>query len=146
MTDRLGLLAGVRIIESSMLGPGAITTHLADLGADVVKVEPPQGDYIRQMTWPIIEGNSLMHLHLHRGKRSLTLDLRTPEAVEVYLDLVRGADCVVEAMRPGGLERRGAREQLLLRTGAEGADDQGDGGEGAAECCAHCASSHSVRA
>jgi len=105
--DGPGLLAGVRIIESSLLGPGAITSHLADLGADVIKVEPPQGDYIREMTWPIIEGSSLLHLHIHRGKRSITLDLRTAEGVEVYLDLVRGADAVVEAMRPGALERRG---------------------------------------
>jgi crotonobetainyl-CoA:carnitine CoA-transferase CaiB-like acyl-CoA transferase len=102
-----GPLAGVRIVESSMLGPAAITSALVDLGADVIKVEPPQGDYIREMTWPIVEGVSLMHLHLNRGKRSLTLDLRKPEAVDVYLDLVQGADAVVEAMRPGGLERRG---------------------------------------
>src|SRR2546423_2443210 len=100
-------LAGVRIIESSMLGPGAITTHLADLGAEVIKVESPQGDYIREMTWPIVEGVSLMHLHISRGKRSIVLDLRTEEGVAAYLDLVRGADAVVEAMRPGGLERRG---------------------------------------
>jgi crotonobetainyl-CoA:carnitine CoA-transferase CaiB-like acyl-CoA transferase len=108
-----GLLDGVRIIESSMLGPAAITSALVDLGADVVKVEPPQGDYIREMTWPIVEGVSLMHLHLNRGKRSIVLDLRKPEAVEVYLDLVRGADAVVEAMRPGGLERRGLGYERL---------------------------------
>src|SRR3954463_2300409 len=90
-----------------MLGPAAITTALADLGAEVIKIEPPQGDYGREMTWPIIEGTSLLHLHVNRGKRSLVLDLRKPEAVEVYLDLVRGADAVGEAMRPGGLERRG---------------------------------------
>jgi crotonobetainyl-CoA:carnitine CoA-transferase CaiB-like acyl-CoA transferase len=100
-------LHGVRIVECSMLGPGAITTHLADLGADVIKVEPPQGDYIRQMTWPIVEGVSLMHLHISRGKRSVVLDLRQPDGVAVFLDLVKGADAVVEAMRPGGLDRRG---------------------------------------
>jgi len=103
----------VRIVESSMLGPAAITSALVDLGADVVKVEPPQGDYVRDMTWPIVEGVSLMHLHINRGKRSLTLDLRRPEAVAVYLDLVRGADAVVEAMRPGGLERRGLGYERL---------------------------------
>ena len=102
-----GPLAGVRIIESSMLGPAAITTALADLGADVIKVETPSGDYIRQMTWPIVEGVSLMHLHVNRGKRSIVLDLRTDEGVQTYLDLVRDADVVIEAMRPGGLERRG---------------------------------------
>jgi crotonobetainyl-CoA:carnitine CoA-transferase CaiB-like acyl-CoA transferase len=97
----------VRVIESALLGPGAITTHLADLGAEVIKVEGPGGDYIREMTWPIIEGVSLLHLHIHRGKQSLVLDLGKPEAVEVYRDLVRGADVVVEAMRPGSLARRG---------------------------------------
>jgi crotonobetainyl-CoA:carnitine CoA-transferase CaiB-like acyl-CoA transferase len=106
-------LAGVRIIECSMLGPGAITTHLADLGADVIKVEPPSGDYVREMTWPIVEGVSLMHLHISRGKRSITLDLRTEEARAVFLDLVAGADVVVEAMRPGGLERRGLGYEAL---------------------------------
>jgi crotonobetainyl-CoA:carnitine CoA-transferase CaiB-like acyl-CoA transferase len=107
-------LAGVRIVECSMLGPGAITTQLADLGAEVIKVEPPSGDYIRRMTWPIVEGTSLMHLHISRGKRSITLDLRTPEGIEVFLDLVRGADAVIEAMRPGGLERRGLGYERLL--------------------------------
>jgi crotonobetainyl-CoA:carnitine CoA-transferase CaiB-like acyl-CoA transferase len=107
MGTNSGPLAGVRVIESSMLGPAAITTHLADLGAEVIKIESPSGDYIRQMTWPIVEGSSLMHLHVNRGKRSLVLDLRKPEAVETYLELVRGADVVIEAMRPGGLERRG---------------------------------------
>ena len=107
MGTNTGPLAGVRIIESSMLGPAAITTGLADLGAEVIKVESPSGDYIRQMTWPIVEGVSLMHLHVNRGKRSIVLDLRQPEAVETYLELVRDADIVIEAMRPGGLERRG---------------------------------------
>jgi len=106
-TEGKGPLSGVRVIESSLLGPGELTSFLADLGADVIKVEPPQGDYVRQMTWPIVEGDSLLHLHIHRNKRSITLDLRTPEAVDVYLDLVRGADAVVEAMRPGALEKRG---------------------------------------
>ncbi|HEX6235761.1 MAG TPA: CoA transferase [Acidimicrobiales bacterium] len=107
------LLAGVRIVECSMLGPGAVTTHLADLGADVIKVEPPSGDYIRRMTWPIVEGVSLMHLHISRGKRSVTLDLRTDEGRQVFLDLVAQADAVVEAMRPGGLERRGLGYEAL---------------------------------
>src|SRR5256885_2969784 len=107
-------LQGVRIVECSMLGPAAITTALADLGADVLKVEPPQGDYVREMTWPIVEGTSLMHLHLNRGKRSVVLDLRTPEGADVFRDLVRQADAVVEAMRPGGLERRGPGLPRLL--------------------------------
>jgi len=100
-------LHGLRIIEASALGPAAITTALVDLGADVIKVEPPAGDYIREMTWPIVEGTSLMHLHLNRGKRSLVLDLRTDAGVAIFKELALGADVVVEAMRPGALARRG---------------------------------------
>ena len=102
-----GLLSGIRVIESSMLGPAEMGGFLADLGADVIKIEPPGGDYGRRMTWPIVEGTSLLALHINRNKRSVVLDLRKPEAVEVYLDLVKGADAVIEAMRPGALARRG---------------------------------------
>ena len=100
-------LAGVRVIESSLLGPAAITLHLADLGAEVVKVESPAGDYVREMTWPIVRGVSLLHLHINRGKKSVILDLKTAEGVAVYKELAEGADVVVEAMRPGSLARRG---------------------------------------
>jgi crotonobetainyl-CoA:carnitine CoA-transferase CaiB-like acyl-CoA transferase len=106
-------LSGVRIIESSLLGPAAITTHLADLGAEVIKVESPSGDYIREMTWPIVQGTSLLHLHINRGKKSLTLDLRKQEGVQIYLDLARGADVVIEAMRPGSLAKRGLGYEQL---------------------------------
>ena len=100
-------LHGLRIIECSALGPAAITTSLVDLGADVIKVEPPAGDYIREMTWPIVEGVSLMHLHLNRGKRSIVLDLRTDAGAAILKELATEADVVIEAMRPGSLARRG---------------------------------------
>jgi crotonobetainyl-CoA:carnitine CoA-transferase CaiB-like acyl-CoA transferase len=114
-----GLLAGVRVIESSMLGPAEMGGLLADLGADVVKVEPPQGDYGRQMTWPIIKAstgegeNSLLSLHVNRSKRSIAIDLRQPEGVALYLDMARGADVVIEAMRPGALAKRGLSYERL---------------------------------
>ena len=100
-------LTGIRVVESSLLGPAAITTHLGDLGAEVIKVESPSGDYVRQMTWPMIHGTSLLHLHINRGKKSLVLDLRKEEGVQIYLELVRCSDIVIEAMRPGSLARRG---------------------------------------
>jgi crotonobetainyl-CoA:carnitine CoA-transferase CaiB-like acyl-CoA transferase len=106
-------LEGLRIVECSMLGPAAITTCLADLGADVIKIEPPRGDYVREMTWPIIEGTSLMHLHVNRGKRSITLDLRRDEAKDVFRGLAERADAVVEAMRPGALARLGIGYEQL---------------------------------
>jgi len=107
MPKRPPLLDGVRVIESSLLGPGLVSTFLSDLGADVIKVEPPRGDYIRQMTWPIVNGTSLLHLHTHRGKRSVALDLKTDKGVDIYRKLVAEADVVVEAMRPGSLAKLG---------------------------------------
>ena len=65
------------------------------------------------MTWPIVEGTSLLFLHVSRGKRSVTLDLRTEAGRQVFLDLARDVDVVVEAMRPGGLERRGLGPDVL---------------------------------
>ena len=112
-TDAPALLAGLRVIESSLLGPGQVGTFLADLGADVIKVESPSGDYIRQMTWPIVEGVSLLHLHTHRGKRSVTLDLKTDAGRQLYIDLAATADVVVEAMRPGTLARLGLGYDVL---------------------------------
>ncbi|TQK72131.1 MULTISPECIES: CaiB/BaiF CoA-transferase family protein [unclassified Nocardioides] len=101
------LLDGIRVVECTLLEPGALGMTLGDLGAEVIKVEPPGGDYIRRLGWPIVEGSSLLHWHVNRGKRSIRLDLRSPGGPEVFLDLVAGADIVVEGMRPGALERRG---------------------------------------
>jgi crotonobetainyl-CoA:carnitine CoA-transferase CaiB-like acyl-CoA transferase len=106
-------LAGLRVVECSLLGPAAISTPLADLGADVIKVESPKGDYVRQMTWPIVEGTSLMHLHVNRGKRSVVLDLKSDAGAATFRDLVRSADAVVEAMRPGVLDKLGLGYEQL---------------------------------
>lgn len=107
MSGTKALLSGLRVIESSLLGPGHVATFFADMGADVIKVEPPSGDYIRQMTWPIVDGVSLLHLHTHRGKKSVTLNLKSPEGVALYKELVATADVVVEALRPGSLAKLG---------------------------------------
>lgn len=101
-------LASVRVIESSLLEPSQLGAHLAELGADVIKVEAPgEGDYARKLAWPFIDGVSILHWHCNRGKRSISLDLRTESGVAAYLDLVAAADVVIEGMRPGALARRG---------------------------------------
>ena len=64
----------------------------------MIKVEPPEGDYGREMTWPIIEGTSLLFLHCNRGKRTVAIDLRSDAGKEVFEDLVRTADVVVDAI------------------------------------------------
>ena len=119
MKDLQAPLADLRIIESSLLGPAALTTSFADLGAEVIKVESPTGDYIREMTWPIIEGTSLMHYHLKRGKKSIVLDLKTEAGKKVYEDLVKDADVVVETMRPGALARLGLGYEDLKKINPE---------------------------
>jgi crotonobetainyl-CoA:carnitine CoA-transferase CaiB-like acyl-CoA transferase len=106
-------LEGVRVIDCSLLAPGATAAHLADLGAEVIKVEAPGGDYVRELTWPIIEGSSLMHHQVSRGKKSLVLDLRREEGVAVFKDLVASSDVLIEAMRPGALARRGLDYETL---------------------------------
>ncbi|MBT5852088.1 MAG: CoA transferase, partial [Acidimicrobiaceae bacterium] len=104
-------LADVRVIDLSMLGPGALGGHLVDFGAEVIKVESPSGDYIRSMTWPIIHdehgSNSLLHLHVNRGKKSLVLDLKSDEGRDALSELIRSADVVIEGMRPGFLDKIG---------------------------------------
>ena len=82
-------LHGIRILEVSALGPAAITMPLIDLGAEVVKVEPPAGDYIREMTWPIVEGVSLMHLHSTGASARVVMDLRTEEDVATFKELAK---------------------------------------------------------
>lgn len=119
MSDCHAPLADLRIIESSLLGPAALTTSFADLGAEVIKVESPAGDYIREMTWPIIEGISLMHYHLNRGKKSIVLDLKTEEGKQIYKELVKDADVVVETMRPGALAKLGLGFEDLQKVNPE---------------------------
>jgi crotonobetainyl-CoA:carnitine CoA-transferase CaiB-like acyl-CoA transferase len=97
-------LAGIRVVEvgNFMAGPFC-AMQLADLGADVVKVENPAsgGDEVRH-TAPFLEsGESSNFVRLNRNKRSLALDLKSAAGKEVFRDLVRGADVVVENLRPG---------------------------------------------
>ncbi len=105
------LLDGVKVLDLSILGPGAVGGFLVDLGADVTKVESPAGDYIREMTWPIINTDdgplSLMHLHLNRGKQFVTLDLKSDEGRAAFAVLVAENDVVIEGMRPGFLDKIG---------------------------------------
>ena len=80
---------------------------MADLGADVIKVEDPRmGDYIRW--WPPkIGGNSGFHVVLNRNKRSLTLNLKSPEAKVIFEKLAADADVVLEGFRPGVMAKLG---------------------------------------
>ena len=95
-------------------GPGA-ARHLADFGADVVKVESPAGDGVRRMGWfPPEGGDSYTWKLLGRNKRAAVLDLKTDAGRDALLALARTADVLVENSRPGTLERLGLGPQVLL--------------------------------
>lgn len=97
-----------------MFAPDAAGMHLADLGAEVIKVEAPGiGDPARLLGVPY-RGESPATRRWNRGKTSITLDLRSPDGAEVFRDLVRTADVVIEGMRPGSLARRGLGFEDLL--------------------------------
>ena len=107
-----GALEGVRILDLSRLVAGnTLTQVLADFGAEVVKVEPPAGDTLRAwhtrgvpVTWKLYS----------RSKKSLCLDLRRPEAIELLLRLVPTASVLIESFRPGILEKMGLAPVKLL--------------------------------
>lgn len=100
-------LAGIKVIELANFIAGPLCgTLLADMGADVIKVEPPKGDMARA-TPPIRNGESVSFVALNRNKRSLVLDLKRPEAAEILRKLAAQADAFIEAYRPGALEKLG---------------------------------------
>ncbi|QJY49734.1 CaiB/BaiF CoA transferase family protein [Pseudonocardia broussonetiae] len=103
-----GPLSGVLVADLSrvLAGPYA-TMLLADMGAEVVKVESPQGDETRTWTPPVRGETSTYYLGVNRGKRSIALDLRDEADAAVARELVRRADVVVENFKPGGLARFG---------------------------------------
>lgn len=85
---------------------------LADLGAEVIKVEPPEGDYMRTRA-PLRNGCSSMFGHLNAGKRCIALDLKNPEAVALAARMAGECDVVIEAFRPGVMERLGLSADTL---------------------------------
>jgi len=95
-------LTGIRVLEvgNYMAGPFC-GMQLADLGAEVIKVEPPDGgDQVRHMA-PLLDGEGSAFVRLNRNKRSIALNLKSPEGKEVFRKLVGSADVVVENLRPG---------------------------------------------
>jgi len=108
------LLAGVRVVDLSQYIPGPFATRqLADLGADVIKVEPPGGDPMRQFMAGKNGEPSPIYRHVNRGKRICRLDLKQDADRERLADLLQGADILLESFRPGVLERLGFGRRRL---------------------------------
>jgi crotonobetainyl-CoA:carnitine CoA-transferase CaiB-like acyl-CoA transferase len=135
-----GPLAGVRVVDltSVILGPYA-TQQLADLGADVIKVEPPAGDNIRYAEPARTPGLGHIFLQLNRNKRAIVLDLKQPGGREAVLRLAAGADVLVHNVRPAAMARLGlayadvrAVNERIVYVGASGFRPEGPYGEKAA--------------
>ncbi|MGN0934210.1 CaiB/BaiF CoA transferase family protein [Falsigemmobacter intermedius] len=110
----MGPLEGIKVIDltSVVMGPYA-TQVLAEFGADVIKIEAPAGDLVRAIGPARHSGMGPMFLNSNRGKRSITLDLKTPEGREVVLELCRSADVLAYNVRPAAMARLGLSFEAL---------------------------------
>ena len=100
-----GSFQGLRVLDFSttIAGPHC-TRMLADMGAEVIKIEPVEGETMRSRP-PVRGGFSSLFGQLNAGKKSLVLDLKSPEAIDAIRRLVKAADIVVENFRPGVMRR-----------------------------------------
>jgi crotonobetainyl-CoA:carnitine CoA-transferase CaiB-like acyl-CoA transferase len=111
--SRSDALAGLRVLDFSIMLAGPYCARLcADMGADVLKIEPPEGDDMRQRA-PLRDGQSAYFGQLNAGKRSLALDLKLPEAIALVHRLVGEADVLIENFRPGVMERLGLGQEAM---------------------------------
>ncbi len=107
-------LKGVRVIDLSRILSGPFCTMtLGDMGAEIIKIESPDGDDTRVWGPPFIEGESSYYLSVNRNKKSVVINLKTDKGRQLLLDLVRTADIVVENFRPGTLDRLGIGYSVL---------------------------------
>jgi crotonobetainyl-CoA:carnitine CoA-transferase CaiB-like acyl-CoA transferase len=103
-----GALARLKVIDlTRVLGGPYCTMILSDHGAEVIKIEPPQGDEVRDWGPPFHDGDASYFIGINRNKRSLALDIGKPEGKAVLLRLLDGADVLVENFKPGSMEKWG---------------------------------------
>ncbi|MGE0659312.1 MAG: CaiB/BaiF CoA transferase family protein [Reyranellaceae bacterium] len=109
-----GALEGIKVIDLTavLLGPYA-TQMMADMGADVIKIEPPQGDLLRNSGLGRTDKMGPIYIAANRNKRSLCLDLKQPEAIEIVKALVRDADIFIHNNRPQAIDRLGLSYEAL---------------------------------
>ena len=106
MIDGSRLLAGVRILDLSTFLSGPFCTQLlGDLGAEVIKVESPDGDQTRYLPPYFVGDDSVYYLSVNRNKKSIAIDLKTAKGRELLLDLAKKSDALIENFRPGVLDR-----------------------------------------
>ncbi len=109
-----GALSGVRVLDFTQVLSGPFCTQiLADLGADIIKVESPQGDVARTMPPHFVGDDSVYYLAINRNKRSIVIDLKTGEGLDVARRLALASDIVIENFRPGVLAKLGLSPDAL---------------------------------
>ena len=106
-------LKGIRVLDLTHAHAGPICTmYMAAMGADVIKIEPQWGDMTRMFP-PLIKGQSPYFLFLGRGKKGITLDLKNPEGKEIFMEMVKKSDVVMENFSPGTMDRLGLGWEVL---------------------------------
>lgn len=128
-----GPLEGIRVVDltANVMGPYA-TLQLADMGADVWKIEPPVGDAMRNVGPSRHRGMGSVFMHLNRNKRSVALDLKKPAGIDLLLRMIDEADVLVYSLRPQAMQRLGlsyddvrARNPRIVYCGAFGFGQDG---------------------
>lgn len=108
------MLTGVTVLELGQVIAGTYAgLILADLGAEVIKIEPLTGDANRNPSIVPLFGESAVHLSMNRNKKSVTLNLKDPDGLELFYRLVEGADVVIDNFRPGVMKRLGIDHEAL---------------------------------
>ena len=111
-----GMLSGVTVLELGQVIAGTYGGMiLADLGAEVIKIEPPWGDAARNPKITPVEGESAIHLQMNRGKKSMVLDLKSEAGREIFYSLVARSDVVIDNFRPGVMGRLRIDRESLRR-------------------------------
>ncbi|MEZ5856679.1 MAG: CoA transferase [Hyphomicrobiaceae bacterium] len=106
-----GALSGIKVVDlTRVLGGPFATQLLADHGANVIKLEPPQGDEVRDWGPPFHDEDAAYFIGINRNKRSVGLDLAKPEGRDVLLKLLLGGGVVIENFKPGSRWKRGASD------------------------------------
>src|SRR5215472_15481934 len=108
LAQSAGALAGLKVVDlTRVLGGPYCTMILSDHGAEVIKIEPPQGDEVRDWGPPFHDDDASYFIGINRNKRAIALDIGKPAGRAVLLHLLDGADVLVENFKPGSMEKWG---------------------------------------
>src|SRR6516165_6496225 len=114
LAQSAGALAGLKVIDlTRVLGGPYCTMILSDHGAEVIKIEPPQGDEVRDWGPPFHKGDASYFIGINRNKRAIALDIGRPEGKAVLLRLLEDADLLIENFKPGSMEKWGLEYPTL---------------------------------